>query len=64
MISGPDGEILVIVARFPGSAHDSFIWRVSGIRLMLNQSDVDGYLVGKIFMYLWNCYRATVGKLP
>jgi len=42
-----DMKLLNVVAKFPGSSHDAFIWRSSGLRDMCERGDVkDCWLLG------------------
>ena len=40
-------KILDLVAKWPGSTHDSFIWRSSGIHTMFQRNDINGWLLGE-----------------
>ena len=46
LISDQRGYIMDVVARWPGSVHDSTIFDHSGIRALLETSPSDGYLIG------------------
>lgn len=46
LISDQRGYIMDVVARWPGSVHDSTIFDNSGIRALLETSPSDGYLIG------------------
>lgn len=45
IVSGPNDEILDIVVRWPGSAHDSRIFENSGIRVALSERQIPGHLL-------------------
>ena len=45
-------KFLDIVAKWPGSSHDAFIWRSSSLRRMFEQGHIpDGWLIGKQLFY-------------
>lgn len=50
-------KIINVVARYPGSTHDSYIWENSNLKQLLwnlhNQGHTDYYLLGKHIFY--NC---------
>lgn len=47
VISDPNHCFLDVVAKFPGSAHDSFIWKNSGVRQRIARGDFgSGWLLG------------------
>ena len=39
-------KILDVVSKWPGSAHDAYIWTNSGLRQKILDSDIIGYLLG------------------
>jgi len=46
-----DGEMLFrdVVIKWPGSTHDSFIWRNSNLRQHFVDQPPNGYLLGELF---------------
>ena len=40
-------KILNLVAKWPGSTHDSFIWRSSGLHTIFERNDINGWLLGQ-----------------
>jgi len=46
-VCDPDMKITNIVAKWPGSTHDSFIWRSSGLHTVFERNDVNGWLLGE-----------------
>lgn len=46
VIGGPDGEILDIVTRWPGSAHDSRIFENSSAKMKFDSRTINGLLLG------------------
>lgn len=46
VVSGPGGEIFDIVARWPGSAHDSRIFDNSSVKLKFEHQEIQGILLG------------------
>ena len=46
IVAGPHEEILDIVVRWPGSAHDSRIFDNSGVRVRLSEGHLPGHLLG------------------
>ena len=51
-----DMKVINLVAKWPGSTHDAFIWRSSGLCTMFERGDVqDSWLIGK--GRLLNCHH-------
>lgn len=46
IVSGPNSEILNIINRWPGSAHDARIFENSSIRVQLEDRQLPGHLLG------------------
>jgi hypothetical protein len=51
IISDDKNVIMDVCSRFPGGAHDGFIWSVCGARRMLQQADLEGWLVGTLYKF-------------
>lgn len=54
VVAGPDYRILDLVAKWPGSSHDSFIWKDSSVRRRLYQGEfgADSIFIGKLLVIL------------
>lgn len=49
VIAGPDHSFFDVVAKWPGSTHDSFIYNNSGVKQRLSEGEFgDGWLLGKM----------------
>ena len=46
-VCDPDMKILNLVAKWPGSTHDSFIWRSSGLHMIFERNAINGWLLGE-----------------
>ena len=46
-VCDPDMKITNIVAKWPGSTHDSFIWCSSGLYTVFERNDINGWLLGE-----------------
>ena len=44
-------RIIDIVAKFPGSTHDSFIWYSCGLRKKFVREHINGWLLGNIIYF-------------
>lgn len=48
IVTNPKFEIIDIVAKWPGSTHDSFIWNNCGLKAYLGRTASSGWLIGII----------------
>jgi len=46
-VCNPDMQIINLVAKWPGSMHDSFIWRSSSLHTVFERNDIKGWLLGE-----------------
>nr|CAH7729495.1 unnamed protein product [Callosobruchus chinensis] len=56
VVGGPDLEIYDIVARYPGSYHDSNIFNRSSMKIQLDRRLLSGYLLGDAGYPLWRYF--------
>ena len=51
---------LDVVAKWPGSSHDSFIWKNSSLHTLFeNGYNRDGWLLGSCFARIWHIHSVT-----
>lgn len=53
VVTDPSHRFLDINAKFPGSSHDSFIWRQSSVRTRISEGQLgEGWFLGKIGVFI------------